>query len=177
VDELFFEEIGALLVDGSGCFESGPDTSSDAEKELWTVLRLRGILPLSLTEAEAARRGALLAPASWRESGENARLGRLAAIFALERFNLVAGDDQNSPADGDGTVAAFVGPDFADIPGNSRPDGHGPDNPPDNRSDLRTRLAEQSKYSLNLDTAEALGFDPPAALIARIKEFVRQEKR
>jgi hypothetical protein len=173
VDELFFEEIDALLVDGSGCFESGSDTPSYAEKELWTVLRLRGILPLSLTAAEATRRGALLAPASWRESGENARLGRLAAIFALEQFNLVPGVDQNDPADGKGTVAASVGPDFADTSVNSRPDGHAPDD----RSDLRTRLAEQPNYSLNLDTAEALGFDPSAALIARITEFVRQQKR
>jgi hypothetical protein len=169
VNELFFEEIDALLVDGSGCFGSG--VPSEAENELWTILRQRGILPLSLTDPGAVHRGALLAPASWPESGENARLGRLAAVLALERFNLGLDLGQNGPADGDGTVEASVGPDLAHNQAYSRPGSP----TPDNLNGLRAQLAHQAKFSLNLDTAEAMGFDPSASLIARITTFIRQQ--
>jgi hypothetical protein len=73
VDELFFEEIDALLLDASGCFDPGRHDSG----ELMALLRQRGILPLSLTDAEAVRQGALLAP----RQGEAARLGRLIALM------------------------------------------------------------------------------------------------
>ncbi|GHU24504.1 hypothetical protein FACS189488_09310 [Betaproteobacteria bacterium] len=71
VDDLFFDEIDALLLDASGCFAP----QQRGREELLELLRQRGILPLSLTDADAVHYGALLAP--WQ--GDNARLGRMRA--------------------------------------------------------------------------------------------------
>ncbi len=75
VDSLFFDEIDAVLLDGSGCF--APERADF--KELMDLLRSRGILPLSLEDPALAEAGALLAP--W--GGEKARLGRELALFCL----------------------------------------------------------------------------------------------
>lgn len=79
VDDLFFDEIDALLLDGSGCFApSRPDYA-----ELMALLSGRGILPLSLADPDAARHGALVSP--W--AGNADRLGReLARWFFQNRF-------------------------------------------------------------------------------------------
>ena len=66
VDALFFDEIDALVLDGSACFDPArPDF-----KELMHLLRQRRILPLSLDNPALAEAGALVAP--WED--EQARL-------------------------------------------------------------------------------------------------------
>jgi hypothetical protein len=127
VDELFFEEIDALLLDASGCF--APER--EGREELLELLRQRGILPLSLTDSEAVKHGALLAP--WQ--GESARLGRLIAV-ALQAYT------------GSGTNFAKY-----------------------NENPMKAFLAEQSAYTLNLDIAGSMGFDPPTTLLALVREF------
>jgi hypothetical protein len=136
VDELFFEEIDALLLDASGCFDPGRHDS----EELLALLRQRGILPLSLTDAEAARQGALLAP--WQ--GEAARLGRLEALMLQSSFD--------------------TGTDFASaLPSFLQADSE--------RQRVLELMARQSAYALNMGVAGTMGFEPTAALLARVREF------
>ena len=58
VDALFFDEIDALVLDGSGCF----DPARHDFRELMDLLRQRRILPLSLEDPALAAAGALVAP-------------------------------------------------------------------------------------------------------------------
>ncbi|MDR2160557.1 MAG: hypothetical protein LBO77_00200 [Desulfovibrio sp.] len=136
VDDLFFEEIDALLLDASGCF----DACRNGSEELSLLLRQRGILPLSLTEAEAVRQGALLAP--WQ--GEADRLGRLEALMLQPYFD--TGTDFAS------ALSSFLQADSE-------------------RQRVLELMAGQSAYSLNMDVAETMGFEPAAALLARVREF------
>lgn len=76
IDSLFFDEIDALILDGSGCFEpTRPDFA-----ELMDVLRQRGIIPLSLTRPDLVPHGALLGP--W--ANQDTVLGRELALATLQ---------------------------------------------------------------------------------------------
>lgn len=131
VDSLFFDEIDALLLDGSACFAKG---RADLE-ELMGLLRSRGILPLSLMDPTAAERGALVSP--W--AGDEARTARR-----------LAREFRNSPL----VVTEFANLFSPDAGAPSAPDG-------------------SSYYILNLDTAEAMGFDPPVSLLAMTMTYAR----
>ncbi|MDR2892599.1 MAG: hypothetical protein LBV80_05895 [Deltaproteobacteria bacterium] len=76
VDSLFFDEIDALLLDGSACF--APDNQNSAE--LLELLLSRGIMPISATDHTATEHGALIAP--WAGNGE--RLNRELAAFLMQ---------------------------------------------------------------------------------------------
>lgn len=133
-DSLFFDEIDALLLEGSACF--APD--GENAEELLRVLRVRGVLPVSLADPHAARRGALLSP--WE--GESARIGRdMALIF---RFSVVGSELANYFSKAE-PVADL-------IPGGA------------------------AEYALNLDAAEAMGFDPSARLLAAARELARDAR-
>jgi len=77
VDALFFDEIDALVLDGSGCFEPG---RADF-KELMDLLRQRRILPLSLDDPALAAAGALVAP--WEGAQARADTGQTQWILNL----------------------------------------------------------------------------------------------
>lgn len=139
VDSLFFDEVDALLLDASGCFDpSRPDFA-----ELTALLRSRGILPLSLTEFDGAEKSALVAP--W--AGNSSVLGREAALFFRmlpeigTKFAGIFHDRIASTVVSSDAERLFFTP----------------------TGDLF--------YVLNLKTAEAMGFDPPVALLALTKAF------
>ncbi|MDL2290688.1 hypothetical protein LJC09_01105 [Desulfovibrio sp. OttesenSCG-928-F20] len=152
LDSLFFDQTDALLLDGSGCF--APDAPHFTE--LLHLAQSRGMLPLSLTDPDLYRHGALLSP--W--SGNDDRLGRFLAACALGIMDAAL-------------EGADSGTEFA--LNNDNADAANKDDQPaePTRSPRLLPLPGwQPYFSLNLAVAADMAFEPSAGLLALTRSYL-----
>lgn len=92
VDDLFFDDIDAMILDGNPCFDPGrPDFG-----ELMVLLHQRGILPVSIADPGLSGKGILLGV----DETDMARRGH---VLACAAFQMIMAENRTMPAGWGGT--------------------------------------------------------------------------
>lgn len=155
LDSLFFDQVDALILDGSGCFTPKAPHFGD----LLRLAQSRGMLPISLADPNIYRHGALLSPFS----GDEERLGRFLAARALDIMDAaLEGEDA-------GTEFAESNEDAGkakDANKTGRPEKPAP------APRLLPLPGWQPYFSLNLAVAADMAFEPSAGLLALTRSYL-----